>query len=751
MCNEFLTVDGIIVPMADLTLPRARSFAEAANSDHLPYVSLVECSKESSSESIIIDVSVERPQRTVHDIRATERIAVKFDEDDASPPEVLSLRPDFPWVPHINLRLTEFPRSLCLYDRPWAELSARWTAATFIERIRYWLAATARGSLHQDDQPLEPLLLHNGLRIILPATIYNDLQSPAPLQLNFVLPRDSDECRTLFAIPASGKEARRSGVPFIATTLVANPQAHGLIRQTPGTLAELAQFLSNGGIDLIAVLRERLRDWAEPTQSKAQLAIIVALPLTRSSSRAIEAWNFWVFATHTPIKEVGTDIGLWAPMGDRVGLLMHPDDTSKGSKTGIDILSPYVEFSRNSAATANGTIADTSKIVAIGAGALGSQLVITLARSGVGEWIVVDDDELLPHNIARHSLHARYVGHPKTTGMVHFMDQLYDSGTKGIVANVLRPAEKADELNAAFNHADVILDISASVTVARHLARDVSSPARRVSVFLNPMGTDVVVLAEDTSRTVTLDELEAQYYRAVNNSAALQGHLATNDGRIRYGRSCRDISVSMPTYLVTGLAALASELIRRSLQSPDAAIKVLRADKETLAIAPVEVKSSRVSRKQIADWLLVVDDALLERLQDLRSSKLPNETGGVLLGVYDLDRKTIYVVDTIPSPPDSEEWPTLYIRGSEGLLEEVQNVAKRTGGQLEYVGEWHSHPDGSATRPSPDDIKVFAWLTEHMATAGLPALMAIVGEQATSGWYVGQIIEASSWQVRKQD
>jgi proteasome lid subunit RPN8/RPN11 len=365
-------------------------------------------------------------------------------------------------------------------------------------------------------------------------------------------------------------------------------------------------------------------------------------------------------------------------------------------------------------------------------------------------YAIVDDDELLPHNIARHALHSAYVGHPKTTGLVHYLDQLYDTGAKGIVANVLKPAEQTELLASAFERAEVILDVSASVTVARYIALDVASSARRVSVFLNPTGTDVVVFAEDTRRTLKLDDLESQYYRAVNTSLQLQGHLETNDGRLRYGRSCRDISTSMSTYLVSSLASLASEAIRRALRTPDASIKILRSNRDTLAVVSCDVPVNRVFKEHIGDWTLILDAELLEKLHGLRSAKLPNETGGVLLGVYDLDRKTIYIVDTISSPPDSEEWPTLYIRGSEGLLEQVQSVAKRTGSQLEYVGEWHSHPDNCATRPSPDDLQVFAWLTEHMATAGLPALMAIVGEQSSSSWYIGQMLETGGWEVKKE-
>jgi len=34
----------------------------------------------------------------------------------------------------------------------------------------------------------------------------------------------------------------------------------------------------------------------------------------------------------------------------------------------------------------------------------------------------------------------------------------------------------------------------------------------------------------------------------------------------------------------------------------------------------------------------------------------------------------VYVADTVPSPPDSKEWPTLYIRGCVGLEKEVRRI-----------------------------------------------------------------------------
>jgi hypothetical protein len=748
--ENFLPLTGIVIPASSLSLRRARGLAELAELGTLPYVRLVECysialGNGPSGEAVVLDVAVERPQRPVHDIRHSERIAVVFDPVDRTIPEVLALRPDFPWVPHVNLRAEEYPRSLCLYDRPWAELSARWTPAVFVERIRFWLAATARGELHQGDQPLEPLLLHHGSAIVLPADIYADLEADRPIRLDLVLAHGTKECRTLIALrPPEDSKRFYTGLKCVATTFVAQLQVHGLVRRTPRSLSELHSFLAAGGIDLIGSLRERLRNWTASPLLDAKLTIIVGLPLARETGNEAESWNFWVFATLNSLREVGTEIGLWTLHDKDVGLLLAPDETRRGENVEVEVLSPYLAFSASRAAAANAIERTSLKTVAIGAGALGSQVILTLARMGFGAWTIVDEDDLLPHNLARHALHGRYVGEAKAVGVAHLLNQLYEGAAVSIVLDVLRPGDKEQELLQALKAADAILDISASAPVARHLAFDVSSPARRVSVFLNPQGTDLVVLAEDKQRTLTLDMLEVQYYRAAIEGDSLKNHLIANPAKLRYGRSCRDVSSTMSTAKVAMHAALGAELVRTALVAEGATIKVMRCDPDSLAVTPVNIDPRACHSQQIGAWRLVLDGTLLEKLAALRIAKLPNETGGVLIGHYDLDRQSVYVVDTIPSPPDSAEWPTLYIRGSEGLLPQIQAVGDRTAGQLEYVGEWHSHPNGCTTLPSNDDLLVFSWLTQHMSVAGLPALMAIVGEEGSS-WYLGEMLRTGGW------
>lgn len=751
MPAKHLDTHGIIIERASLQLPRAIALAEAVAEHDLPYVEFVECRQFTLAvgglaETVVFDVDVERPQHPANDIRKKERIAVTFVPSDSTTPEVLALRDDFPRVTHTNLRPTEFPRSLCLYDQPWDQIVIRWTPTGFIERIRLWLAETAKGTLHQDDQPLEPMLLGSGYRIVLPAKFFEGDSHESFEELKVVLATDREDCRVLLAQKGKGAP----GLPFLALSFIANPQMHGVIRHAPQTLRELNEFLQPAGVPIVDRLYEKLEDWNKRELLDKKILFVVAFPLTRNGQETIESTDLWVFMTTSSVAEVGVAIGLWEKTGGHgLGRPIIRDPGADGRTIALDILSPQFDLSRNAAASASGYTADIRQSVAIGAGALGSQVLRLLAQSGFGSWCVIDKDVLLPHNVSRHVLNNRAVGFPKALPLAAELRSFYDEEgpLKWFDADFLNPDDNKEKIAEEMAHAEFLLDLAASIPVSRHLAHDVESTARRVAAFLNPRGTDLVLLAEDAGRTVGLDCLEMQYYRAICEIAGLEQHLAPPEGRIRYARSCRDISSTIPNHSVALHAAIAAKAVRQAVEGENAEIRIWTSDPETLDVRHIRVPTSTVQRNRMGDWTLIVDDKLTARIAELRVGKLPKETGGVLIGAYDLARRIVYVVDTIPSPPDSEEWPTLYIRGKRGLKPQVDRIQELTDGQLEYVGEWHSHPDNCPCLPSEDDLKVFSWLTKNMDDAGLPALMGIAGQDAATEWYLGQMLRAGGWRV----
>src|SRR5207249_4225727 len=97
------------------------------------YAHVVECRRAGKGdETVLLDLDIEVAQRPVHDIRSVERVAVKFFAADTRYPEVVSVREDFPLVPHLNQRPVGYPKSLCLYVEPYSELKLHWTAHRFV-------------------------------------------------------------------------------------------------------------------------------------------------------------------------------------------------------------------------------------------------------------------------------------------------------------------------------------------------------------------------------------------------------------------------------------------------------------------------------------------------------------------------------------------------------------------------------------------------------------------------------------------
>ena len=733
MSSCYVNAPGKPIAVQGLRSAKGRDLADRVARGNLPYASFVESRLADGADIVVLDVETEVPQIREQDIRSVERVAVCFDCLDARTPEVLALREDFPTTSHLNPSVEAIPKNLCLFEEEYADIRRRWTPAFFVRRLQEWLRLTARGELHADDQPLEQVLAGTGDQIILPyALSVPDTSagtgSVTRLRVGTV---DEHQGRCLIQVDlASGDEASKTP-DWFALSFTSSPREPGPIASTPGTIGDLHTFLAAGGDDVVSVLRRLLLEWPREAQAlAARLLLIVRIPIRRANSRVVERVETWAFLG-PPVLHAGVSLGVWETGPRGFALMVPMRDECRGDNAALTGLAVICRISRHEAALLNGKdTSDDRRIVGIGTGALGSQLVLNAARAALGLWTLVDRDRLLPHNLARHAAAGFGTGHHKVDVLAVAGNGLTDgpSAFEPIVADILTPGSERERLGERLGNADLVLDMAASIPVSRHLAQDTPGAAKRVSFFLNPVGSDLVMLAEDTRREIRLDSLEMQYYRAVLRDGRLRNHFRRPDGTVRYGTSCRDVSAHLPQTQVALYAAIAARRLPSVADQEDAAIRIWQTSSGADDVAAFDVAPRKVKRQPAGEWTVVYDDGLVETLLDLRKARLPNETGGILVGSFDVERRMVYVVDTIPSPLDSQERKTLYIRGADGLHERLDDVQERTLGQLEYVGEWHSHPDGHECMPSHDDLHVLSWLSSHMDSDGVPGVMMIACE-----------------------
>jgi integrative and conjugative element protein (TIGR02256 family) len=185
-------------------------------------------------------------------------------------------------------------------------------------------------------------------------------------------------------------------------------------------------------------------------------------------------------------------------------------------------------------------------------------------------------------------------------------------------------------------------------------------------------------------------------------------------------------------------AAILSEQLRQGLRAEGACIGVWT-QREDGGVDYEGIAVARAREGHAMGWTIGWDDGVHERLQALRHAHLPNETGGILLGIIDTALKRIQVVDVVEAPPDSVGTPAGFICGVQGLEEREEEARRRTLDAVGYVGHWHSHPPGHSASPSATDMVQVAALANRLDAEGLPSLMCIVGEHATDlTWTLGR-------------
>ncbi len=220
--------------------------------------------------------------------------------------------------------------------------------------------------------------------------------------------------------------------------------------------------------------------------------------------------------------------------------------------------------------------------------------------------------------------------------------------------------------------------------------------------------------------------------RAVNltmpvREKALSGHLVTPVRTYAYTGACRAITNLIPESRVMALSGLVAEGLGQAAEFDEGVIRVWSIGAGG-AVSSFSYPAEAVRRLDVDGWQIGLDAGLRARIATMRNEALPNETGGILLGVVDIPARKILVADAAYAPTDSVSSPGGFTRGTDGVQEMIDRGMAETQGQVRYVGEWHSHPPRAGVQPSITDLDQINWLATIFDMDTLPALMLIAGE-----------------------
>jgi Prokaryotic E2 family A/Prokaryotic homologs of the JAB domain/ThiF family len=733
---------GPTVGWTELSVPQARAVARLVADGDTQGYRFVEARRHfARGETIVVDVHVDRPQKFVHPLKAVERLALYFPPDGQ--PGVLSLRVGFPDAPHTNPGHASEPVSICIDDRPWSEARLSWTPTDFLVRIQIWLAKTARGELHGDARAPEPIFVAPGPVLIVARS---DLlaASEGPIELNVYRPDPLLPREVLIATSAQIPPDRaRLNMAVIA--FAARSQPMGRLRYPPENFGELSDEVGHLGLDFRTEIKKRIREWVsnawsnnpqgktDPIQLGSRLGIIIGFPVANEADGDVGLIDLKGFFTTVTIGTLGVALGCLAQSPDGVhASLLSDEDGAAANDIKLACGEVHLALDRTLAATVSGRDAhDSRRVTLVGAGTVGSHVASFLAQEGLFEWNVIDSDYLLPHNIPRHVLAPTFVGWSKARTFADHVDKaLGDPRSTGhLVADVMSTDDAvAAEVEGLFAASGIVMDASASVAVSRFVSgRD--GGARCVSFFFNSAGTDAVLQIEPANRSATLRDLEAQHYAMTVALPGLAGHLQAAEDKIAYSGACRQATNRMPESRAALLSSLIATELKDGLRDDVGRVVVWRtADASVTRVSSEPLPWERLF---IGDWKVALSSEVTGMLAGKRHAALPAETGGVLLGVLDMVARSIHVAVAFGAPTDSHGDQTEFVRGVVGLRQRIVDATDASGGQLVYVGEWHSHPESHAAKPSRKDALQLAELACMLDANGVPALMAIVGHAGT--------------------
>lgn len=121
-------------------------------------------------------------------------------------------------------------------------------------------------------------------------------------------------------------------------------------------------------------------------------------------------------------------------------------------------------------------------------------------------------------------------------------------------------------------------------------------------------------------------------------------------------------------------------------------------------------------------------------IREMRLAPLGPERGGVLLGRR-IGGSVDIIIDLVQGPIDQDSASSLSFTRSNAHQALVDSAWAASAGTVNYLGDWHTHPQQHPT-PSMRDYATWKRLAQEQAAEHLPLFFLIVGGQQVCCWEV---------------
>lgn len=335
------------------------------------------------------------------------------------------------------------------------------------------------------------------------------------------------------------------------------------------------------------------------------------------------------------------------------------------------------------------------RVLVLGVGAIGSCLAETLVRGGLRALALADFDLVTPGNICRSRYRFQDVDRRKVIALQQHLLALspYASvDAHDSLTATLPGAKQWRQTIEWLNKFDLVFDCSANNQVLTTLRQAI--PTNRIIHLSITEGAEqlIAVVGDDG---YPLEERREQ----------LLAHLARPAyPEFREGAGCWHPTFRASGANIESMVGLAvSELAEMARQKKGFRTFSLHRAAER----GIQVSTDQQYIQSKLGLKLIITSECLDQIERLTLLHYPKEFGGVLVGNYSEDGRSA-VVSRIITPTKFKNSPTSFTPNPHCINQQLRNLPT----QLQYLGDWHSHPDGPG-QSSTTDKATIAKLAAH--------------------------------------
>jgi len=418
---------------------------------------------------------------------------------------------------------------------------------------------------------------------------------------------------------------------------------------------------------------------------------------------------------------------------DAIAIMLEENDGQVDVAKCLRYLKPQVLSDENLFSRAGGLLdnkkVQNSKIAILGLGAIGSQCAISLARLGIKNFIVLDNEKVCIQNVMRHVSDLYDVNHNKVDVVVKKIGRINPEANVEFI-------NKSIFSDVDFNTLDVDIVVSAIADDAiEGFVNQELIKRKKTAIYGRTTTTSYAcrLIKVKPGQDACLECLkhynyfdDLRYVKLRDEDLSIKKDLAKFKGCTAPSYVGVNLDINIYSNLLSRMVFENLNLGNKKYHQPIGANHMIYATRLVEEEPKIEeshhlysmnfrpLKGCRVCGDQKKPYVAVVIDInTFQTIRELAHKSKKVETGGILIGCeiviseYGEENKFLLITNCTLPGPNAIRKLAYFDRDVEYCSNILNKYHSKSKGVLNYVGEWHSHPSQSVS-PSPlDDSSLF--------------------------------------------